>query len=80
MMAELGGKCTCVQLIAQNKELSNSQITVIFCLNLGNEKLLLFCYQIIALPSFFFLLIYSILGIEKSLFFVLWSVVGGRVV
>ena len=49
---EIGGKCTCVLLIAPNKELSNSQTTVIFRLILGKEKLELFWDQIIDLYSF----------------------------
>ena len=39
MMAELGGECTGVQLIAMNKELSNCKLTVLFRLVLGNEYL-----------------------------------------
>ena len=35
----IGGKCTCVQLIAINKEWSNCKITVLFRLVLGKEKL-----------------------------------------
>ena len=35
----IGGKCTCVQLIAINKYLSNYQATVLFRLVLGKEKL-----------------------------------------
>ena len=35
----IGGKCTCVQLIVINKELSNCLTTVLLHLVLGKEKL-----------------------------------------
>ena len=35
----IGGKCTCVQLIARNQEWSNCKTTVLFRLVLGKEKL-----------------------------------------
>ena len=48
----IGGKWISVQLIAPNKERSNSQAPVIFRLILGKEKREFFCYQIMGLPSF----------------------------
>ena len=43
----IGGKCTCVLLIAMNKDLSNSKIAGLFRLALGKRKLeiLLFSAQ-----------------------------------
>ena len=47
-----GGKCISAQLIASNTELSKYQTHLVFCLILGKEKLICFCYKIMDLFSF----------------------------
>ena len=67
----IGGKCTCVQLIAINNEWSISKTDVLMC-----------WWKMLVTSSELYLVfwsIYSILGTEKPYLLLFWTVVGGRV-
>ena len=76
MIGGIGGKCTCLEPIAINKEWWNSKATLLFRLVLGKEKL-----KILVASSKLYLVfwsIYSILGTEQKPYLrLMWTVVGG---